>query len=130
MEQATTSKAKAWGRVWPAIRPPHSRNLRAGAWYPIVNDELPDRVTLEIGSSTFDVPRRVLEIRPRKPTRFSVVHRVDYDYSSRRKSVHKLGRFYAVCPACDERFALFGKPEQVECKFCNHKGDVAWWETA
>jgi len=130
MEQGTMSKAKAWGRVWPAIRPPHSRNLRAGAWYPIVNDELPDRVTLEIGCSTIEVPRRVLEIRPRKPTRFSVVHRVDYDYSSGRKSVHQLGRFYAVCPACDERFALFGKPERVECKFCNHKGDVAWWETA
>jgi hypothetical protein len=91
---------------------------------------LPDRVTLRINGSTTDVPRRVLEVRPRQPTRFSVVHRVDCGDPEDGPLARKLGRFYGVCPKCGERFVLYGKPEQVECKLCNHRGDVAWWETA
>lgn len=127
MNQAT--QAKGWARIWSAITPPHSRNLRQGAWYPVVKDDLPDRVTLGIGDGTVVVPRRVLEIRPRRPDRFSVVHRVGYDQSRQRHSIHKLGKFYAVCPVCGERSALYGQPERIECKYCGHKGDVAWWET-
>jgi hypothetical protein len=122
-------KAQAWARVYAAIRPPQSRNLRAGAWYPVVNDELPDRVTLRIGKTVVTVPRRVVEVRPRQPKRFSVVHRVGYVPVGQRKSLHHLGRYYAVCPICHWRFGLIGTPERTRCRQCGHDGEVSWWET-
>jgi hypothetical protein len=120
-------KAKAWARVYPAIRPPHSRNLRHGAWYPVVQDES-DRVTLRLGPSTATVPKRVLEIRSDRPNRFTVIHRVGSELVNRRDS-HGLGRFYAVCPICAWRFQLIGRPERRLCPKCAHEGEVAWWET-
>ena len=124
-----TKKAKAWARLWPTVRPPHSRSLRAGAWYPVMKDDLEDRVSLLLGESTIDVPRRLLELRPRRPKRFTVVYRADYRRTPGRPSVHKLGKNYAVCPICLHRFGIFGEPERKECPNCGHEGEVAWWET-
>ena len=123
-------KALAWARLWPSVRPPHSRNLRAGAWYAVVKNERPDRVTLMLYGSEVDVPRRVLELRDRRPTRFSVVHRVGYRRDPGRPSQHHLGKWYAVCPMCSWRFGLVGEPDRRECPNCGHEGEVAWWETA
>ena len=122
-------KAKAWARLWPTVRPPHSKNLRAGAWYPVMKDDLEDRVTILLGESTVDVPRRLLEIRPRRPKRFTVVYRTGYDRPPGRPSLYKLGRRYGVCPICIHRFALYGEPERRECPNCGHEGEIAWWET-
>ena len=124
-----TMKAKGWARLWPTIRPPRSKNLRQGAWYPVVKDELADRVTIKLGETPVDVPRRILEIRDRRPKRFTVVRRPGYDAAARRKSVHNLGKQYAVCPICNWRFALFGQPDRKECPHCGHEGEIAWWET-
>lgn len=118
----------AWARLWSSVRPPYSRNLRAGGWYPVVRDQLVDRVTIKVGESEVDVPRRFLELRPRRPNLFSVVHRVGYDAVARRQSVHKLGKRYAVCPACRSRFALIGQPEVIQCPQCRHVAEVCWWE--
>ncbi len=124
-----TKKAKAWARLWPTVRPPHSRNLRAGAWYPVMKDDLEDRVSLWLYGQLVDVPRRFLEIRPRRPKRFTVVYRAGYKKPAGRPSVHNLGKSYGVCPICLHRFALFGQPERKECPNCGHEGEIAWWET-
>ncbi len=124
-----TKKAKAWARLWPTVRPPHSRNLRAGAWYPVMKDDIEDRVSLWLYDELVDVPRRFLEIRHRRPKRFTVVYRAGYERPAGRPSVHNLGRNYGVCPICLHRFALFGQPERKECPNCGHDGEVAWWET-
>jgi hypothetical protein len=124
-----TKKAKAWARLWPTVRPPHSRNLRAGAWYPVIKDDLEDRVSLWLYGQSVDVPRRVLEIRPRRPKRFTVVYRAGYSRPPGRSSTYNLGKRYAVCPICLHRFALYGEPERKECPNCSHEGEVAWWET-
>lgn len=121
-------KPVAWARVWPAVRPPYSRNLRQGAWYPVLKNERDDRVTLLLYGHPVDVPRRFLEIRGRRPTHFSVVYRVGYDRDARRQSKYNLGKRYAVCPACSLRFALFGQPEKKSCPECGHTGEVGWWE--
>ena len=128
-QMSETKKAKAWARLWPTVRPPHSRNLRAGAWYPVMNDELEDRVSLWLYGELVDVPRKVLELRPRRPKRFTVVYRVGYQREPGRPSVHKLGKNYAVCPICGHRFGIFGEPERKECPNCSHEGEIAWWET-
>jgi hypothetical protein len=117
-----------WARVWAAIRPPYSRSLRAGAWYPVVRNELPDRITILMGNKPVDAPRRLFEIRPKRPDHFSVVHRVGYRPEPGRKSQHNLGKQYAVCPECSSRFALWGTPTSTKCPDCGHKGEVGWWE--
>jgi hypothetical protein len=95
-----------------------------------MSDERPDRVTLVIRGGSVEVPRRVLEIRRRRPKLFSVVHRIGYHRTVQRRSLHHLGEFYGVCPECAGRFALYGRPERASCPACKHQGDVAWWETA
>lgn len=123
------NKTRGWARVWPTIRPPHSRNLRAGAWYPVVKDDLEDRVSLLLGKTPVDVPRKVLEIRTQRPHRFTVVYRLGHEWVPGRPSVHNLGKRYAVCPICFHRFKLLGEPERRVCPNCNHEGEIAWWET-
>lgn len=118
-----------WARVWAAIRPPYSRSLRAGAWYPVLKNELPDRVTILMGPRAVDAPRRLFEIRPSRPDHFSVVHRVGYQPEPGRRSQHNLGRRYAVCPRCAWRFAIWGEPHRTRCPHCDHQGEVGWWET-
>jgi hypothetical protein len=118
-----------WARLWPTVRPPHSKNIRAGAWYPVIKDDLPDRVTIRLGAAAVDVPRRMVEVRARRPNRFTVVHRIGYIPTAGRHSLHKLGKRYAVCPNCQCRFGLIGEPEKKRCPSCGHEGEVAWWET-
>jgi hypothetical protein len=94
-----------------------------------MNDELDDRVSLLLYESLVEVPRRVLEIRPRRPKRFTVVYRAGYERPRGRPSTYNLGKRYGVCPTCLHRFALFGEPERKECPNCGHEGEIAWWET-
>lgn len=118
--------AVAWARVLAAVRPPHSRNLRAGTWYPVVRNELPDRVSVVVGPRVIEVPRRVIEVRPQRPDRFSVVY--DAPAISRNAEV-TLGTRYAVCPECHSRFPLTNTTAPyVRCPRCKHWGEVGWWD--
>jgi hypothetical protein len=105
-----------------------SKSLRRGAWYPVVRDELPDRVTIIMDGHPMDVPRRILEVRRHRPRHFSVINRVGDQTKSRRESLYNLGKYYAVCPRCAHRFALWGQPEEKQCPQCGHDGPVGWWE--
>jgi hypothetical protein len=120
--------AVAWARVYPAVQRARSKSLRRGAWYPVVNDELPDRVSIRLGPWAVDVPRRLVEVRRDRPDYFSVVNRVDYQDHPRRKSEYNLGKHYAVCPVCAHRFAILGDPDTLECPQCTHRAQIAWWE--
>ena len=95
----------------------------------MMKDDLEDRVTILLHDSQVDVPRRFLEIRPRRPKRFTVVYRTGYERVPGRPSIANLGKRYAVCPICLYRFPLFGEPERKECPNCGHSGEIAWWET-
>jgi hypothetical protein len=121
-------KPKAWARVFPALRRSFSKSLRRGAWYPVIDNELPDRVTIIMDGEPVDAPRRILEVRSRRPVNFSVVTRTDYEPKPKRQSQYNLGKRYAVCPRCAHRFALWGRPNQRVCPRCGHDGEVAWWE--
>jgi hypothetical protein len=127
-DQSKTETPVGWARVFPALATSRSKSLRHGAWYPVVRDQLPDRVSIRMGSRTVDVPRRLVEVRRYRPTHFSIVDRVTYTKDAARPSVHNLGKLYVVCPACSHRFALFGQPETRQCPACGHVGEVGWWE--
>jgi hypothetical protein len=114
-------KPVGWARVFAAMARSHSKILRQGVWYPVLRDDRPDRVSLEIAGRVVDVPRKVVEIRSRRPTHFSVISRFD-------STADSLGKRYAVCPNCAARATLFGQPASRKCPTCGHSGEVGWWE--
>ena len=125
--QTETPKTAAWARVLAGYWPPHSRNLRHGAWYPVLENDLEDRVRLMLYGEKVDVPRRILDVRPQRPAHFTIVHRVGHDPDPSRQA-EDIGRRYLVCPKCARRTALWGRPTKRTCGTCGHLGEIAWWE--
>ncbi len=122
-------RIRGWARPYRAIRPNYSKNLRHGTWYPVIRDDLPDRVTIRIGEKNVDVPRRLVEIRTQAPTTFSVVMRISTTTTRSSGTARELGRHYVVCPKCGHRAALMGRPDTKQCPECGHSGEIAWWES-
>ncbi len=118
----------AWARVYPALKRELTKYLRHGAWYPVVRDDQPDRISLQVGDRTVVVPRRMVEVRHRQPTHFSVISRLDLP-PDQRSAPGDLGKRYAVCPRCSSRSTLFGQPPSRDCPDCGHTGEVGWWES-
>lgn len=75
------------------------------------------------------VPKRLLEIRAKRPTRFTVVYLARNQPNPAEGTARYLGRKYAVCPVCGVRVRVAGEPERLQCAECGHTGEVAWWET-
>src|SRR5262245_41670722 len=121
-----TEDALGWARVYAAVTRSDCRSLRHGTWYPVIANNLADRVSLRVGSEHVDVPRNLLEIRDRRPVHFSVVTRVS---AAGRIEAHHAGKHYLVCPDCDHRNAFFGQPSEMTCKHCGYRGEIAWWDS-
>ncbi len=120
-----------WARVWPTVKLSVSRNLRRGAWYPVVEVTESEKVFLAITNRAVAVPRRIVQVRPRlpRPHRFSVVYRANGERNPVRGTAADLGNTYAVCAHCAERLRLFAHQLAVCCTDCGHEAEVAWWET-
>ncbi len=119
-QTAQPGREKAWARVYPALKRSLSKSLRRGVWYPVVRDDLPDRITIRMGARPVDVPRSLLEVRRERPGYFSVVTRTEQQPGT--------DRIYLVCPACSHRIQVFGQPQFKDCPECRHRGEVGWWE--
>ncbi len=120
----------SWARVWSAAKPAVSRNLRKGAWYPVLLGGESTKVILDVGGRPIAVPRRLLEIRkdgPR-PGFFVVVYRTRRDFERTCTAKGNLGRAYAVCPRCSNRQRLHSHELEAECPRCQFLGQVGWWE--
>jgi len=115
--------------------------LRQGAWYPVVSGG-PSRLVLDVSGHGVTVPQDVVEVRPRRPDRFTVVYRTQDDPNPARGTRADVGRVFAVCPKCASRVRLPRRPhlgtsgvwdagsaERATCPGCGHEGIVAWWET-
>jgi DNA-directed RNA polymerase subunit RPC12/RpoP len=124
-----TRQGILWARLYPIARPLTNPPLRQGVWYPVLNDSLGDRVVLSVRNRKVAVPRGLLEIRDKTPTRFTVVYRAKADHNPALGTAHDLGRRYAVCPSCGVRIRLGVEPPVLRCPECGHKGEVAYWET-
>lgn len=134
MVRTTTDRAKvnpgAWARVWPATKPAVSRNLRKGAWYPVLQGRESMKVVLDIGGRSVAVPRRLLEIREgrQRPDFFVVIYRTRKDFERTRIAKGNLGRVYTVCPRCSSRQRIGSHKAVAECPRCQFLGQVGWWE--
>jgi len=123
------SQPIAWARPWATAKPFSRPMPRAGAWYPVVAVNGENRVVLQINERRVAVPKRLLEFRDSKPTRFTVVSRAAADPNPAAGTAADLGRTYAVCPACGTRVLVFETQSAAACNTCGHRGEVAWWET-
>ena len=123
------SNSLGWARPWALARPFANPTPRAGAWYPVVAETNDQRVVLEIRGRRVAVQRAMLEIRPERPTRITVVRRGEREPSPAAGQAWDLGRVYGVCPNCGARIRLFGEVPMAVCGECGHRGEVAWWET-
>lgn len=117
-----------WGRLYPIAKPFTSPMLRHGAWYLVV-DDLGRRVVVVVKGRRVAVPRHLLEIRERRPDRFTVVYRAKDEANPAYGTSANVGRIYAVCPESGCRVTLWGEPDRLICPKCGHQGEVAWWET-
>lgn len=118
-----------WARVFPAARRPRADPMaRLGVWYPVVSRGA-SRVVLDVHGRRLDLPDDLVEIRAKRPDRFTVVYRTETDVNPAAGTKRDLGRVYAVCPTSGTRVRLYGHPDELECPACGHKGEVAWWET-
>ena len=128
MTAVGSGEPRGWGRLYTIAKPFTSPMLRHGAWYLVV-DDLGRRLVLVVKGRRVAVPRHLLEIRERRPDRFTVVYRGRDEVNPAYGTPGNVGRIYAVCPASGCRVPLFGEPNQLICPTCGHKGEVAWWET-
>ncbi|HKW40607.1 MAG TPA: hypothetical protein VJN39_05100 [Gemmatimonadales bacterium] len=121
-----------WARVWFAAKrdETHEARLRHGAWYPVVSSG-DRRVVLDVSGEQVPVPHEMVELRDKRPDRFTVVYRTHDDPNPARGTRGDLGRRYGVCPRCASRVLLRGHviPAVTSCPRCRHQGIVAWWET-
>ncbi len=102
--------------------------LRRGAWYPVVSQS-GNHMVLDVSGRRVAVLQDALELRPKRPERFTVVYRARHDPNPAHGTAADLGVRYAVCPRCGTRRWLGGSPANTSCKQCGHEGVIAWWET-
>lgn len=121
--------AVAWARPWAATRAAARRIMRAGAWYPVLQQPHTDRVLLDVHDRPVAVPSRLVEFRQDRPSRFTVVYRARNEGSPVDGTDQDLGRQYAVCPGCGHRIRLHAEPFALRCDACSFFGEVAWGET-
>ncbi len=130
-----------WARVWTAAKREDADTLRQGAWYPVVSGGA-TRVVLDVSGRRVAVPQEAVEVRRRRPDRFTVVYRTRNDPNPAQGTRADVGRVFAVCPMCASRIRLPKRPqlgtsgtwdvssaERTTCPRCAHQGIVAWWET-
>ena len=123
-----TESVLGWARPWAIMKPfPVPSSPRAGAWYPVVGKADNNRVVLEIRGKRVAVKRHLVELRDRRPDKFTVVTLPKAGASAQETG--SLGHRYAVCPSCNARVPLWGEPQKITCGTCHHSGVVAYWET-
>src|SRR5207245_3108615 len=96
-----------------------------GAWYPVLSSGV-TRAVLDVSGRRVVVPQELLEVRPKRPDRFTVVYRAWDDPNPARGTRADLGRRYAVCPTCASRVLLRGYviPAVTKCDMCGKPGIV------
>jgi hypothetical protein len=121
-----------WARVWFAVKRDEESDtrLRNGAWYPVLSSGV-TRAVLDVSGERVTVSQEMLEVRDKRPDRFTVVYRAYDDPNPARGTRADVGRRYGVCPRCATRVPFRGGviPSVATCHKCKHEGVVAWWET-
>ena len=113
-------------RSWAQAKIGGTHLMRSGAWYQVVNDNDPTIVVLDVARRNVAIPRNSLEIIQARPDQFSVVVPAPGSPKGERGILDYMGVPYAVCPNSATRVHFSGRPEQLECPQCGHRGKVNW----
>src|SRR2546422_7444378 len=84
-----------WARLWFAAKRDDEGEapLRNGAWYPILSSGV-NRAVLEVSGQRVAVPQDLVEVRDKRPDRFTVVYRTYDDPNPARGTRADAGRRY------------------------------------
>lgn len=130
MTRSGSAEPLGWARVWATAHPFARPVPRASAWYPVVGEASGERAVLEVRGKRVAIQRKLLEIRPKRPDVFTVVVRPrDSAAKAPATGGSALGLCYAVCPACTERVRVADRQTMATCPKCEHRAEIAWWET-
>lgn len=104
--------------------------LRRGAWYPIVEETLDGKVTVEVRQKPVRLSRIDVAVRDTPPDQWSVVVRTGVLRPTLGgREGEDVITTYAVCPHCQERQDFKGKPSALKCTRCSRESAVDWSET-
>src|SRR2546427_12533790 len=108
-----------WARLWFAAKREDEgeASLRNGAWYPVLSSGV-NRAVLEVSGQRVAVPQDLVEVRDKRPDRFTVVYRTYDDPNPARGTRADAGRRYGVCPKCATRipFRMGIIPSRATCQ--------------
>ena len=106
---------------WARLQTDLNIAVRRGAWYRIRHLG-PLRAIIEVRGQDVEVPAPFLLVSEKPPREWTVVPRP-------RDAVRvppSWGDRYAVCPSCNERQAIEGRPRRMTCHRCHGEFAVAW----
>src|SRR2546421_12222017 len=88
-----------WARLWFAAKREDEGEtaLRNGAWYPVLSSGV-NRAVLEVSGQRVAGPQDMVEVRDKRPDRFTVVYRTHDDPNPARGTLAVAGGRYGVWP--------------------------------
>src|SRR5438046_10688556 len=88
-----------WARLWFAAKREDEgeASLRNGAWYPVLSSGA-NRAVLEVSGQRVAVSQDMVEVRDKRPDRFTVVYRTFDDPNPALGTRADAGRRYGVRP--------------------------------
>src|SRR6266850_1447663 len=93
-----------WARLWFAAKREDEgeTSLRNGAWYPVLSSGV-NRAVLEVSGQRVTVPQDLVEVREKRPDRFTVVYRTYDDPNPAPRRDHSLARHLSQVQARRDR---------------------------
>lgn len=108
---------------WARLQTDLNIAVRRGAWYRIRRLG-PLQAVIEVRGQPVEVPSPFLLVSETPPRTWTVVPRP-------RDAVRvppSWGDRYAVCPSCNERQGIPGRPRGMTCRRCHGDFTIAWRE--
>jgi hypothetical protein len=93
----------------------------------VVNEVRDDLVLVDVARRNVPIPRALVEVSDRRPSRWSVVRWDPSEAGAKRLSTDGHAMIYAVCPECRGRAKFEGtKPQRMQCPECDGEFEVDW----
>ncbi len=115
---------RGWARCTDSV----ADVLRRGAWYPIVEETADGHVVVEVRTKRVRLTLADVRVREDPPDTWSVVIRTGVLRPTLGGKGSDVVTTYGVCPRCQERQELDGKPSSLKCNRCGQTAPVDWSE--
>jgi len=110
-------------KSWARLRVDVDCGLRRGGWYEALSAG-EEELTLAVHGRPKVFPRNIFEVSTAGPSRWTIVSQA----GNQSQIPQRWRDGYAVCPSCNWRQLLFGKPNRMLCEGCYQEFEVNWDE--